>query len=92
MIDKRVNNDFYTPIRPMPKNRNTNVQLRLCYNPLDTMGFPWRSFLRVDVVYKVPLEILEEELSFGRHLQLQDGLIVAYYTSCDREESFDNYI
>ena len=39
---------------------------------MGTTGLPLRSFLRVDAVHEVPLEILEEQASHGRHLQLQE--------------------
>ncbi|KAH8744460.1 hypothetical protein F5883DRAFT_439902 [Diaporthe sp. PMI_573] len=71
-IDERVHSDFYLPIYPTRKNRDTNMQLKLCDDPLGTTGFSWRSYLRVDLIYAVPRQILEEQLSYGRHLELQE--------------------
>lgn len=52
------------PIAPSPKNRDTNMQLNIA-----NVGFGWsgrllyrlqfNSYLRVDKVYEVPLNVLE---------------------------------
>lgn len=47
------------------------MQLRLCDDPLGVAGLPYRSFLRIDAVHEVPLEVLEGELSWGRQLELK---------------------
>jgi hypothetical protein len=70
-LDDSVDEDMYVPIAPSRKNRHTNLQMKLCDDPFGDTGLPYRSFLRVDAVYEVPSEILEEQFSYGRHLELQ---------------------
>ena len=71
-VNEHIDNDFYIPIRPTPKNRKTNMQLKLCDDPWGDTGFSWRSLLRVDAVHEVPREILVEQRSYGRQLELQE--------------------
>ena len=47
------------------------MQLKFCDDPYGITGLPYRSFLRVDVVHEVSLEILEPQISYGRHLELR---------------------
>ena len=70
-IDQCVDNDLYIPICPTPKNRKTNMQLKIRDDPLGTRGFYLRSFVRLDAVHEVPLDILQEQLSYGRQLELK---------------------
>jgi len=48
------------------------MQLRLAHDPYGLQGFPLKSMLRADALLEVPLEILTEQLSHGRHLGLKE--------------------
>ncbi|KAI2602036.1 hypothetical protein GGR54DRAFT_555743 [Hypoxylon sp. NC1633] len=60
-IDPRVDSDLYIPIHPTPKNRRTNMQLKIAHNSYGNNGLPFLSYLRVDKVYEVPRDILRDE-------------------------------
>jgi hypothetical protein len=70
-VDEKVDKDAYVPIVPTRKNRRTQMQLKFAHDVYGDTGLPFRSYLRVDAVYEAPMEVLEEQLSFGRHLQLK---------------------
>lgn len=69
-----VDPDLYVPIHPTRKNRRTNMQLKLSDDPIGTRGLYYAgcSFLRVDALHEVPMEILEPQISHGRHLELKE--------------------
>ncbi|KAL6812565.1 hypothetical protein J3E69DRAFT_348912 [Trichoderma sp. SZMC 28015] len=69
-FSSNVNKDLYIPIAPSPKNRQTNTQLHFCDDPDGDTGLPVNSYARVDKVYQVPQSVLEEVISWHRHLEL----------------------
>lgn len=69
--DPNIDPDLFVPIEPSPKNRKTDMQLKVA-NVGRTWKLPKRSYLRVDKVYEVPRDVLEPYLHAKvEHVELQ---------------------
>lgn len=76
-IDESLDPDLYVPIYPCKKDRRTNMQLKLCHDPLGLTGLPFRSYLRVHQLYEVPRSMLTERIS-GCNVQALELQVQSY--------------
>ncbi|KAL6697175.1 hypothetical protein J3F84DRAFT_368212 [Trichoderma pleuroticola] len=80
-FSSKINKDLYIPIAPSPMNRRAHTQLHFCDDPYGNASLPFNSYVRVDEVYQVPQYVLEEVISWHRHLELKQSSYNALISS-----------